>query len=282
MPFSVTTRRLDETAVVEVSGDLDLQAAPALAAALAVARIEHRLLVVDLARVEFIDSSGLRELLGQAETTTAAGRRLLLVPPPPLAARILDLTETREHFEWVDAVPDAERLEALPRRVARHRTALAAIAGLVESASLADVARLISDAVGDACVVSRLEGGLVHPLVFVHREREAERVLRQRLAEPAPVAGSAVFRSVVEHGRPVFLDRIDVSELLPAMRSVQEWRGLSAVACLPLGPADRPFGLLGCSRDRGRAAYDAEDRNFLERAAHTLSTSTTFAVAASG
>ena len=282
MPSTVTTRRLDQTAVVEVTGDLDLQAAPALAAAMAVARIEHRTIVIDLSQVEFIDSTGLRELLGQAGTTSAAGRRLLVVEPPGRVGRIFDLTETRERFAWLPRAPDAAVFEPLPHRVARHRTALAAIDEVLGAGDVDDVARLISDAVGDACAINRLEGDQVHPITFAHREKDTEALLRRHLMMPAPVQGSTVFRDVLGTGRPVFLGRGDPIQLLPVTERIERLRGLSAIACLPLGPPGTVRGLLGASRDRGSDPYDEEDRVFLQRAAQALSASRTFTAASSG
>lgn len=282
MPTRITTRRQRETAVIEVEGDLDLQAAPELAAAMAVARIECERLVLDLREVEFIDSTGLRELLGQQVTSDAAGRQLLLVRPAPPADRIFVLTQTEAEFHWVSRLPPGEDAEPLPTRVARHRTALRAIEGLAGDGQHDDVARLISDAVGDACVISRLGGGMVHPIAFVHRVREAERALADLLMVPSPVAGSSVLSDVAGGRGPVFLGAGDPVTVLPRTRDYQRVRGLAAIACLPLGPAAAPSGVLGCARDTGGDAYDAEDRVFLQRAARLLSTSSAFAAAASG
>jgi anti-anti-sigma factor len=265
MRCTVTTRRFDRTAVVEVAGDLDLVAAPSLAAAIAIARIEHERIVVDLSRATFIDPSGLRELLGQGETTAAAGRSFALVPPEGDGARLFDVTGTRGAFTWLDGAPDHARFEPLPRRVGRHRTALAAIAERADAGVLADVARLVSDAVGDACVISTVDGAYLHACEAAHREREAEALLRRSVMAPVAWQGSEVLRRVVTTARPVVLGSGDPKP---------------ALAALPLGPPGHVLGVLGSSRDAPHHPYDTQDRVFLERAAQILSSEGDFAATA--
>ncbi|MCE6996143.1 STAS domain-containing protein [Saccharothrix sp. S26] len=69
-PAAVTIDRriLDDALIIEVAGEIDLDSAPVLDAALtdALDRGSHRLYVVDLAEVEFIDSIGLSALLTAA------------------------------------------------------------------------------------------------------------------------------------------------------------------------------------------------------------------------
>jgi len=78
---------------LRVTGDLDLETAPQVLAA-----IEPHLaggtepLVLDLSRLTFIDSSGLSALIRVHQRTTDAGRGLAIVPPAPPVAKVLEIT----------------------------------------------------------------------------------------------------------------------------------------------------------------------------------------------
>jgi anti-anti-sigma factor len=93
----------DQVQVVVLSGELDLAAAPRLRA-----RVDETVsvnaLVLDFARVTFIDSAVLKELLRARAELAARDVRLVLAGVQPPVRRLLDLTRTSELFE--DA-PDA-------------------------------------------------------------------------------------------------------------------------------------------------------------------------------
>ena len=108
----------DGTLVVRLHGELDLQQEPLLWVALD-GLPEHALLVLDLRRLEFIDSSGVRALFLAQEQTTAAGRDYLVVTPRAGSARrvfeILDL----DRVAWVvDTLPHAGPAPARRRAAA--------------------------------------------------------------------------------------------------------------------------------------------------------------------
>ncbi len=92
MELTVHTRR-DGVAVVRPTGRLDLVSAADLRQQLAdlVAGGQRRL-VVDLAAVPFIDSSGLGALIGGLKTARLAGGDLRIASPAPQARVILELT----------------------------------------------------------------------------------------------------------------------------------------------------------------------------------------------
>jgi anti-sigma B factor antagonist len=83
----------EKTVVVAPVGDLDLATAPALREMLIelVASGMVRV-VVDLADVTFIDSSGLGILVGAAKRLEAANGRLAIRNPRPQAQQVLELT----------------------------------------------------------------------------------------------------------------------------------------------------------------------------------------------
>jgi anti-sigma B factor antagonist len=83
---------LERRTVLCVSGDVDLLTSPRLASAVAGAltgRNQH--VVIDLARVEFIDVTGVRVLMDAASRARQAGGDLLLRSPSRAARRTLEL-----------------------------------------------------------------------------------------------------------------------------------------------------------------------------------------------
>ena len=60
--------------------------------------IEH--VVVDLARVPFMDGQGLAMLLALRNDARRCGHRLTLLPGPPQVQRLFALTRTRALFDW--------------------------------------------------------------------------------------------------------------------------------------------------------------------------------------
>ena len=78
--------------MVSVIGEVDLFAAPRLAAALDQAADRPRPILVDLSRCTFLDSSGLHALLGaHLEARRSARRVVLACPPAGWPARLLQL-----------------------------------------------------------------------------------------------------------------------------------------------------------------------------------------------
>lgn len=102
--LAIEERRVDTVSVLEVAGDLDLSSAPALCA-----RVEQALgdrpagVVVDLSRLEFCDSTGLRALAGAAEEARIRLARLVIVAPSrPAAARGFEISGAVEFLPLVD------------------------------------------------------------------------------------------------------------------------------------------------------------------------------------
>jgi anti-sigma B factor antagonist len=58
-------------------------------------------LVLDLARVDFIDSSGLGALIGLHRQATREAKRLEIIPPSGVAREIFALTRTERYFNLI-------------------------------------------------------------------------------------------------------------------------------------------------------------------------------------
>ena len=102
-PFCVDAVSDGGEAVVALTGELDVSCADVLEREVRrLRRAGFDRVVVDLCRVVFVDSSGLRALISLRNTAQREGHRLVLRPGPPRVQRIFDLTATRGLFDWRD------------------------------------------------------------------------------------------------------------------------------------------------------------------------------------
>jgi anti-sigma B factor antagonist len=107
-PFDVTIEERGSTAHLTLHGELDISTASRLEDDLR--RIEADappVLILDLSRLEFMDSSGLRMLIAADTRAREAGRRLVLIKGNDMVQRVLRLTGLDERLE---IVPDAGAL----------------------------------------------------------------------------------------------------------------------------------------------------------------------------
>ena len=92
------------TAEVALSGELDISTyEDALAQLAAAERSAPELLVVDLAGLRFVDSTGVRLILSADERAREAGRRLALRLGDGLARRVFTALGLLDRFEVLDA-----------------------------------------------------------------------------------------------------------------------------------------------------------------------------------
>lgn len=85
---------------IAVSGDIDAHTAPDVAAAISKSSVDR--LVIDLAGVDFVDSSGLRVFIEAHQTRGDEGRSLVLANPSPVVRRLLDIAGVDTYLEIVD------------------------------------------------------------------------------------------------------------------------------------------------------------------------------------
>jgi anti-anti-sigma factor len=105
-PFAVTVREGEEMLLAEVRGSLDVENAPALSEQLGPLCAAETVLVVDLSRAEYVDSSGLKALLSLRDRLDAAGGELfLVVPPRSRMDRLLKLLRIQDQFLLLDSAP---------------------------------------------------------------------------------------------------------------------------------------------------------------------------------
>ena len=100
--FRCDVVREGETARIRAIGELDLNAAPTLAAEIAQVREAGcRHVIIDLRKLSFLDSSGLRLLLDCYAESRQDSHTLALIPGPPVVQRVFELTRTSEHLPFI-------------------------------------------------------------------------------------------------------------------------------------------------------------------------------------
>ncbi len=108
----------DGTQVFELEGSLDIATSPAVRAALvdAAERGKHEL-IVDLTRVDFLDSTGLGALIGSQRRAKENGGQVKLVTGEGQILRLLRITGLLSVFgvyhSFADAVAGTGRVEGL-------------------------------------------------------------------------------------------------------------------------------------------------------------------------
>lgn len=98
-PLEIEVDQRDDEVVLVLRGELDPHTAPTLREHIdeAVAGPAD-VLVLDVRGLRFIDSSGLRVIIGAHKTMTARSGRLVLRDPTDTTRRLLDITGLTDHI----------------------------------------------------------------------------------------------------------------------------------------------------------------------------------------
>jgi anti-sigma B factor antagonist len=105
--LELRTGECDGHVVVVLRGELDVTDAARVAAALTEVAARERQIIVDLAGLDFIDSSGLAALARVRKHARRAGGDLLLAAPQQAVLRVLSLTRLIEVFSVHACVEEA-------------------------------------------------------------------------------------------------------------------------------------------------------------------------------
>lgn len=114
----VSTSERDGQVVVVLRGVLDVVDSVSVAAALAALAVREQEIVVDLADLVFMDSSGVAALVHGRKQARLAGGELLLAAPQPQVLRVLTLTRLIDVFRVCASVDEAAGSFNRPPRVA--------------------------------------------------------------------------------------------------------------------------------------------------------------------
>lgn len=101
--FQVDVRREGPAAVIAISGELDLASGPSLEEALSALDSDAALVVVDLRKLEFMDSTGLSIIVRAHQRLAERNCELSLVRGSPQVQRLLDLTGVAERVRLVES-----------------------------------------------------------------------------------------------------------------------------------------------------------------------------------
>jgi anti-sigma B factor antagonist len=108
MAYTLEHDPIDAGHLIAISGELDLAATPELSTVmLMAARSPGTLVVLDLAEVEFIDSSALGTLLKVGGEVESAGKRLRVVCAGGPVRRLLEMTNLTNRFQLCPTRDDA-------------------------------------------------------------------------------------------------------------------------------------------------------------------------------
>ena len=120
-PARLEVRRVDHPlgVVLTLSGELDLATAPVLQARLDPVMRGSGMVVINLSRLEFIDSSGLHTLVRAERHLRRSGGQLVLVRGPRAVHRIFEITSLDSHFELYDSPSVALRTASARRTGSR-------------------------------------------------------------------------------------------------------------------------------------------------------------------
>lgn len=98
--FSARVEDGPDGVVIVATGELDILGAPRLAELMP--REGTSPITIDLAGVDFMDSTGLRALLEARTAAAQAGRPFALARPSPAVSRVLELVDLMSEFEVVE------------------------------------------------------------------------------------------------------------------------------------------------------------------------------------
>ncbi|MCD9624631.1 STAS domain-containing protein [Rhabdothermincola salaria] len=98
----------DAVTIVAVTGELDMASAPRLRQELvSLASAGRTTIVIDLAGVDFLDSTGLGVVLGALKRVRAAGGDLALARTEPQVAKVFEITRLSDIMPLHDTIEAA-------------------------------------------------------------------------------------------------------------------------------------------------------------------------------
>ena len=108
LSIDITTERQGEALIYKLRGSLDIATSPSLRAALTQSASEGKdEIVVDLTKLEFLDSTGLGALIGAHRRALESGSQVRLAVGDGAIARLLNITGLVRVFPTYPTLEDA-------------------------------------------------------------------------------------------------------------------------------------------------------------------------------
>jgi anti-sigma B factor antagonist len=107
--MNMQTREINGTAVLALSGDVDLSHSPALRKVLMEMMLDRRTVVVDLSAVTYVDSSGIAGLVEAYQMARKNGTTFTLAAISDPVRRVLQLARLDRVFAIADTVEAATK-----------------------------------------------------------------------------------------------------------------------------------------------------------------------------
>jgi anti-anti-sigma factor len=108
MSLTIGVDDRDDATVIALDGELDLASAPDLADVAARKVADGQVnLIIDLSKLTFCDSAGLRVFVRYRSELDAKGGRLVLAAPQPIVRRVLEVSGLVELFGCYPTVDEA-------------------------------------------------------------------------------------------------------------------------------------------------------------------------------
>ena len=102
-PFTINSSTCPNGTVrVSLEGELDVASAPELLDTLEELRRKDTWFVLDLRKLQFMDSTGLRVVIRVSKQVTDAGRTMRVIPGPDLVQKVFEVTGADEMVEFVE------------------------------------------------------------------------------------------------------------------------------------------------------------------------------------
>jgi anti-sigma B factor antagonist len=109
MTLDTTVTNAEDRVVISFAGELDISKADEVERELEGVEAERpNLLVFDLRGLNFLDSTGLRLLLGADSRARRDGRRVVIVPGPEKVHRVFRITLLDRRLEFANSPEDAD------------------------------------------------------------------------------------------------------------------------------------------------------------------------------
>lgn len=120
--MQILARRMEQTIILDITGDINLTYSPAVRKALLQELCENRTprVVVNLKGVRYIDSSGIASLVEALKASRDTGSRLILFGLSPIAYEVLRLSKLVPLFEIYDN--EEQALEQKPDHTPNQTT----------------------------------------------------------------------------------------------------------------------------------------------------------------